>query len=67
MYKDVTVCNNCKHYLINPDGVPSCSNQRGLPFPSPTDFCSNGEATNESREVSNSDILKLVYEQRRQG
>ena len=66
MYKDVTQCKSCSHYLINPDGVPSCSNQRGLPFPSPEDYCSNGEATDASREVSNSEILKLVYAQRRQ-
>ena len=65
MYKDVTQCNNCTHYLINPDGVPTCKNPRGLPFPSPADFCSQGEPSGEDREVSNSEILKLVYQQRR--
>ncbi len=42
-----------------------CDNPRGLPFPSITDYCSGAEASDTDRTVDNSELLKLVYEQRR--
>ena len=44
-----------------------CNNEKGLAFPTAGDFCSNAEASDEKREVNNSELLKRVYEQRRNG
>ena len=65
MYKDITTCSNCKHFYINPEGIGMCNNEKGLAFPSAVDYCSNAEPTDEKRDVANSELLKLVYEQRR--
>ena len=44
-----------------------CDNPRGLPFPSTVDYCSGAEPSDKDRTVNNSELLKLVYEQRRGG
>ncbi|MCR5301392.1 MAG: hypothetical protein K6E49_03010 [Lachnospiraceae bacterium] len=44
-----------------------CNNEKGLAFPSAADFCSNAEPTDSKREINNSELLKRVYEQRRNG
>ncbi len=44
-----------------------CDNPRGLPFPSTADYCSGAEKSDKDRTVDNSELLKLVYEQRRSG
>ena len=67
MYKDITTCSNCKHFYVNPEGICMCNNEKGLAFPTAGDFCSNAEASDEKREVNNSELLKRVYEQRRNG
>jgi hypothetical protein len=67
MYKDVTLCENCKHFFVNPEGIGMCQNEKGLAFPTSGDFCSKAEKTEGSREVNNSELLKRVYEQRRGG
>ncbi len=65
MYKDVILCGNCTHFFVNPEGIGMCENEKGLAFPTAGDYCSKGEASDESREVNNSELLKRVYEQRR--
>ena len=67
MYKDITLCSNCKHFYINPEGISMCNNEKGLACPTGGDYCSNAEASDSKREVNNSELLKLVYEQRRNG
>ena len=65
MYKDIITCSNCKHFYINPEGICMCNNEKGLAFPTGADFCTNAEASDTKREVNNSELLKLVYQQRR--
>ena len=65
MIKDVVICNECESFYINSDGTAMCNNKRGIPFPSATDFCSYGVATDKARTVNNDQLLKLVYEQRK--
>ena len=67
MYKDVTLCGNCKHFFVNPEGRGMCQNEKGLAFPTAADYCSDGEASDGSREINNSELLRRVYEQRRNG
>jgi hypothetical protein len=67
MYKDITTCSNCKHFYINPEGISMCNNEKGLAFPTATDYCSNAEPSEGKREVYNSELLRRVYEQRRNG
>lgn len=65
MYKDVVACNECEYFYINPEGMSMCKNEKGLPFPKITDYCSNGSAAKTSRQFDNSELLRKVYEQRR--
>ena len=44
-----------------------CNNEKGLAFPTGADYCSYAEASDSKREVNNSELLKLVYQQRRNG
>ena len=67
MYKDVITCNNCESFFVTPDGASMCKNKKGLPFPTAVDFCSFAVESKSSRTVDNSELLKLVYEQRRNG
>ncbi|MBR6159997.1 MAG: hypothetical protein IKQ40_06805 [Lachnospiraceae bacterium] len=67
MYKDIITCSSCSHFFINSEGVSMCDNPRGLPFPSTVDYCSGAEPSDKDRTVNNSELLKLVYEQRRGG
>ncbi|MCR5475302.1 MAG: hypothetical protein K6F28_08885 [Lachnospiraceae bacterium] len=67
MYKDIITCSSCSHFFINSEGVSMCDNPRGLPFPSTADYCSGAEKSDKDRTVDNSELLKLVYEQRRSG
>lgn len=65
MYKDVVMCNQCEHFFVNQDGSTMCLNKRGIPFPSANDYCSGGKLSNQERQVNNSELLKMVYDQRR--
>ena len=67
MYKDITTCSNCKYFFVNPEGIGMCKNEKGLAFPTAGDYCSYAEASDSSREFDNSELLRLVYEQRRNG
>ena len=67
MYKDVVTCNTCESFYVTPDGASMCKNKKGLPFPTAVDFCSNGVLSTTTRTVDNGELLKLVYEQRRNG
>ncbi len=63
--RDVVMCINCKHFYINPDGISMCDNKQGLPFPSANDFCSQGVASHGDRVVDHGELLRMVYQQRR--
>lgn len=65
MFKDVVVCNQCEYFFINQDGSTMCTNKRGIPFPSAVDYCSYGKLSESERTIDNTELLKLVYEQRR--
>ena len=67
MYKDVIVCNKCKYFFINPEGICMCNSEKGIAFPKTDDYCSYGEPAQGSREIDNSAILEMVYKQRRNG
>ncbi len=67
MYKDITTCSNCKSFYVNPEGIGMCQNEKGLAFPTAADYCSNAEKSDGTREVNNSELLRRVYEQRRNG
>ncbi len=66
-YKNVITCSECNHFFINPEGISMCNSEKGIAFPTGADYCSYAEpAENGStREVNNSELLRLVYEQRR--
>ena len=67
MYKDIVLCNGCKYFFINPENICMCNNEKGLAFPTGADYCSYAEASDSKREFNNSELLKLVYQQRRNG
>ncbi len=67
MYKDITICGNCNYFFVNPEGICMCNNEKGLAFPTSGDYCSYAEASDSKREINNSELLKRVYEQRRNG